>query len=699
MPAATGSETRADRGVIVHPDGATTTTFGFPDMILSASDGCREVRIERRGGIQGGMPMSLRLGPGPVFVYESITAARRWQHFAMRAGTVCLMLMSMSLLGFLLYSQFSGSQFGSNTDVPLKFLAQLGSYFYYAISGVQVTLVLLAAPAATSGAICLDRARGALTHIFVTDLSDREIVLGKLGAKLVPVFGIIVAAIPVLAIASLLGGIIPEALVSLTVVSMALAVFACALALAVSVRATKSHEVLMAVFTFWTLWILFPLFTSLLSLPNLPGWYLKLNPFVLAWAPYAWPDYAGFWDFAIFAAVMLTGALGCVVSALRGLRQEPSRDKGPWRWQTWLANGIVRRVPRLSKPPELDANPFFWREWHRGRPSRLARAVWGIFWSISIVASVWSVMNMLNKSGGGSSSDDGVLLCNGLHVTFGLLLVSLYAPTVLSEERTRGSLDVLMTTPLSTESIVMAKWWGAYRMVPRLAILPMLTTAVVLLSLPEILVPPAGWMANPLRIGMFSRLCCLFFPIALLLAQGAVVTSFGLLMATWFTRPGRAVAVSVTIYVILAFGIPVTAELIADSLLNMIAGVFGLDSYMEMYQELFLYGYLALCPLGGQYMPAELFETMFQISSSGSDRNSLFVSVGIFEACWWLVLGLVLVLTLMIAGGLFALTLLSFNRCVGRASESPRKVRMEPTRTTWRRPRPVVEGGFAAIQA
>ena len=641
--------------------------------------------------------MSSRLGPGPVFVYESITAARRWQHFAMRSGTVSLMLLSMSLLGFLLFGQLSGSQFGSTTNVPLKFLAGLGSYFYYAIAGVQITLVLLAAPAATAGAICLDRARGALTHLFVTDLSDREIVLGKLGAKLVPVFGIIAAAIPVLSLASLLGGIIPEALVSLTVVSMTLAVFACALALAVSVRATKSHEVLMAVFTLWTLWIILPVFNRILSLPNMPAWYLKLNPYVLVWAPYAWPGYAEFWDFTIFAAVMLAGALGCVVIALRGLRQGPRRDQGPWPWQIRLAKGIGRRVPRLSKPPELDANPILWREWHRGRPSRLARMVWGLFWTISIVATVWSVTGMLTERGGVGFDDDGVLLCNGLHVTFGLLLVSLSAPTALSEERTRGSLDVLMTTPLSTESIVMAKWWSAFRVVPRLAILPMLSTAVVLLSMPEVLVPPAGWGANPIRIGMFSRQCCLLFPVALVLAQGAVVTSFGLLMATWFTRPGRAVAVSVTTYVIIAFGLPITAELGADLLFQLIARVFGVRSYLGIYESLFLYGYLALCPLGGQFMPAELFETIFQ--NMMPIRSSLFLTTELFEVNWWLILGLVLVLTLSIAGGLFALTLLSFNRCVGRASENPRKVRMEPTRRTWRRPRQVVEGGFAAIRA
>ena len=42
---------------------------------------------------------------------------------------------------------------------------------------------MLAAPAATAGAICLDRACGTLAHLLATDLSDPEIVLGKLAAQ------------------------------------------------------------------------------------------------------------------------------------------------------------------------------------------------------------------------------------------------------------------------------------------------------------------------------------------------------------------------------------------------------------------------------------------------------------------------------------------------------------------------------------
>ncbi len=90
--------------------------------------------------------------------------------------------------------------------------AKLGEHYFYALIGVELALVMLVAPAATAGAICLDRARGNLAHVMATDLSDSEIVLGKLAARLLPVLGLVACTWPVMAISTLLGGIDPTAL-------------------------------------------------------------------------------------------------------------------------------------------------------------------------------------------------------------------------------------------------------------------------------------------------------------------------------------------------------------------------------------------------------------------------------------------------------------------------------------------------------
>ena len=135
-------------------------------------------------------------------------------------------------------------------------MVELGEQSYYAVAGVLLTLVLLVAPAATAGAVCLDRERGWLAHMFVTELTDAEIVLGKLVARLASVVALVIAVVPLLAISLLMGGIIPEALVYLTLTTLAVALLGCSLALALSVRAAKTHEVLMLVFALWAIWLL-----------------------------------------------------------------------------------------------------------------------------------------------------------------------------------------------------------------------------------------------------------------------------------------------------------------------------------------------------------------------------------------------------------------------------------------------------------
>jgi ABC-type transport system involved in multi-copper enzyme maturation permease subunit len=148
----------------------------------------------------------------------------------------------------------------------------------------------LAAPAYTAGAVCLDRARGTLLHLLATDLSDAEIVLGKLAARLIPVLGLLLASVPVLFAAILLGGIDPGAALGAVLVSLGTAVLGCTLALALSVWGRKPHEVLMATYLLIAVWLLVEPMWSLLTLswwaPPPPSWLELTHPFRLAFLPY-----------------------------------------------------------------------------------------------------------------------------------------------------------------------------------------------------------------------------------------------------------------------------------------------------------------------------------------------------------------------------------------------------------------------------
>ena len=110
--------------------------------------------------------------------------------------------------------------------------AGLGEIYFYGLIGVELAVVMLAGPAAAAGAICADRAHGTLDHILVTDLSDAEIVLGKLGAHCCRCSAWSACSWPVMTISSLLGGIDPFALTLAFAIIVAVGVFGCTMALA-----------------------------------------------------------------------------------------------------------------------------------------------------------------------------------------------------------------------------------------------------------------------------------------------------------------------------------------------------------------------------------------------------------------------------------------------------------------------------------
>src|SRR5205823_6635962 len=106
----------------------------------------------------------------------------------------------------------------------------------------------------------------------------------------------------------LLGGIIPEAVLALFLVTVGLTLLGCTLAMAFSVRVLKAHEVLMAVYAVLAVWLIsLPIWFVLGRSGKVvgpPAWYTKLNPYVLAFAPFEAPGYVGASDLAVFLAVM-----------------------------------------------------------------------------------------------------------------------------------------------------------------------------------------------------------------------------------------------------------------------------------------------------------------------------------------------------------------------------------------------------------
>ena len=302
----------------------------------------------------------LRMGLGPVFAFEWIALTRRWRWYAMRSLFAALLLAALFVI-------LSDSRFPTG-GMTFRELARLGQAFYVAVIGTQLTLVLLAAPAATAGSICLDRASGKLTHMLVTDLSDSEIVLGKLASRLLPVLGLVACALPLLAIMTLLGGRGPQRALGAFLVTVGCAVLGCSLALIFSLWSKKTHEALLGTYSVWGLWLVGRPFLAMVN--GAFGWSFSLppriaDPYFLAFAPYWNPASVSFDDYVWF--LVITAGISAVLAivAIFRLRAVCTRVDVAKKKSV---RGRLERMGVCLRPDPLPARPLA-----RLQPRALAR--------------------------------------------------------------------------------------------------------------------------------------------------------------------------------------------------------------------------------------------------------------------------------------------------------------------------------------
>jgi len=244
--------------------------------------------------------------------------------------------------------------------------------------------------------------------------------------------------------------------------------------------------------------------------------------------------------------------------------------------------------------------------------------VWFLYTALGVL---WTGM-ALNVLISARANAEVIVVMTVFQVLVGLLLLSVSATTSLAEERVRGSLDVLLSTPLSTTSILAGKWWGAFRLVPHMLVWPALMTSFLVWD-------GGSWIRYLLLLG-------------LILAYSAAIASLGLALATWVSRLGRAIALCVSAYVVFSFGWVFLVALVFER--NQV----GLQIIMG----------------------SPLYGTALATSAVAADRRHFLQSDDDFAA------GAGAVLWTLIHGGaaavLFAATLATFDRCLGRISETAR---------------------------
>jgi ABC-type transport system involved in multi-copper enzyme maturation permease subunit len=475
---------------------------------------------------------------GPVFEFEWKRAARRWQMYAGR-GLVGLAV----LIGVYAVWRWQVGSVGTITGAQAALVAES---CIYALITVQLAVVLVVSPVATASAISDEKLRGRLVPLFVADLQPREIVLGKIAARTVPLLGFILCPAPLALMAVALGAANWSAILGAYVVLLAFAILGATLAFTLSVFSSRTHEVVLICYFVWCVLLgIRPIWNYLVHYWGArypPAWVKLVNPHDLSLLSYAtmkteWSS-LGAQILALVVCALVSALL--IMLSIRHIQSVAISHEGRKGMSRRLhfgdrLVGLLKHVPS----PSLDRYPLLWREWKRFRPSRFTLAVTGIYFGVSIMVTVAVIqMGLWNRW------THIPHLINDVQVGFGLLLVSAASVTLLSDERLDPQkLDLLLVSPLSTQAIIESKWWAAFRLLPLLVLMPVAMGAVRAHN------GDGGWWGLLLIAG-------------LVFVQGAFVTTVGLALSVWISSQRKAMVVSIIIYLaialpgVLALGVP-----------------------------------------------------------------------------------------------------------------------------------------------
>lgn len=134
----------------------------------------------------------------PLLAKELVEMAARKRTYVIR--TVCaLALFLISLIAVADMLRYRG-------DGPLVMLG-MGKYMVEVLAVCLMTGVYLLLPAVMCPAICAERESGTMTLLLISPLRPWQIVIQKLAARLIPVLSLVMLALPLMAVAYLYGGI------------------------------------------------------------------------------------------------------------------------------------------------------------------------------------------------------------------------------------------------------------------------------------------------------------------------------------------------------------------------------------------------------------------------------------------------------------------------------------------------------------
>jgi ABC-type transport system involved in multi-copper enzyme maturation permease subunit len=396
---------------------------------------------------------------GPVFFYETMRLSRRGRLFGLRiayAGTLLVLI-------FLTYQQHM-ERFGLHEGpferiaMDPREIAKLATAIFSAFMIAQTIAVFLLTPVFTATAIVEEKERGTLELLFACGMTSREIVMGKLAARMLQVYGLLLTGLPVITILQLLGGVDPNRVIAGFAVTGLAALSLGSVGVLTSLRAKSPFD---AIFRTYLIALGYSVVTA--CVPFLNVWSFQPSLF--------WEDpeeQTLIQLLAMLALFMLVHGLIillCLRLAIVQLRDRclAFQDAPPGRRSPWsdrAAPPVDFIVPR-PRPPTRPLRFMLWKERYVDRG--LLQRNPGVLGCLALVF-IWMgipfilyVLSWIPQGWSGEDTNERIRVLSVALFAPVPLLVGLGAAGRISRERERHTLDNFLTTPLTRTEILLGK--------------------------------------------------------------------------------------------------------------------------------------------------------------------------------------------------------------------------------------------------
>jgi ABC-type transport system involved in multi-copper enzyme maturation permease subunit len=374
----------------------------------------------------------------------------------------------------------------------------------------------------------------------MTNLSNSELVLGKLLAGMLTVLMVVVAAVPLLMLVSLLGGVSFGQIIRIETVTLASALVAGSLGSTIALWREKTFQALAITALVIVLWLVAWEIIATGALGE--AWFgIPIEKLAVAMSPWraiqaaAEPVFGSegiaelvsgpvgwFAAFAAIATLLLNGLAIARVRIWNPTREMQAADGDDAETTT-----NVHRAP--GKVREVWDNPVLWREICTrayGRKVVIVRLAYWVVMAVCLGALVMASRKAESTGQGPTAAAQSVTAL----LVVSLILLNSAAVTAITSERDSRALDLLLVTDLSPKEIVFGKLLGAFYTAKEMVLLPLVMFGYLryaeLLTTEQVVFLFAGWVV----MTIFAATLGLHAGITYANSRTAIATSVGTLI-------------------------------------------------------------------------------------------------------------------------------------------------------------------------